>query len=103
MKETLRKAVEEVQEKMGDLKGFILIAIDEEKQVNNLVGPYDKMIAQVAEESEEVRELFEKGIKAAKVRLALNKFLTDVKEAGLIDEDKLRELAVEDEKCEPAL
>lgn len=103
MKETLRKAVEEVQEKMGDLKGFILIAIDEETQVNNLVGLCVKMIAQVAEESEEVRELFEKGLKAAKVRLALNKFLTDVKEAGLIDEDKLRGLAVEDEKCEPVL
>lgn len=103
MKETLRKAVEEAQEKMGDLKGFILIAIDEEKQLNKFVGPCGKMIAQVAEESEEVRELFENGIKAAKARLALNKLLTDVKEAGLIDEDKLRELAVEDEKCEPVL
>lgn len=103
MKEALRKAVEEVQEKMGDLEGFILIAIDREKQANNLVGPCGKMIAQIAEESEEALELLEKGVKTAKMRLALKKFLAEVKEAGLIDEDKLRELAAgEDEKCEPA-
>lgn len=82
MKEQLKNAVAEIEEKLGDLEGYILIALDANKQANYVIGKVAKMIHQLTAESAEVMEAVEKGIKGAKLDKALKDFLAKAKEAG---------------------
>lgn len=66
MKEDFKKAVAEVLERMNELQGYILIAMDDKGQYNHLNGPCLRMVAQVAGENAQVMNIFETGIALVK-------------------------------------
>ena len=91
MKEQLKNAVAEIEAKLGDLEGFILIALDANMQANYLEGKAAKMIRQLTAGSAEVMEAVEEGIKGAKLDKALKDFLAKAKECGFDPEAEAEE------------
>lgn len=91
MKEHFKKAVAEVEEQLGTLEGFIVMAIDDKKQLTVMQGKYAKMFAQIAGESDEVLGLMEKAIKAAKLRAKLHAIIDEAKAQGLISDKEIEE------------
>ena len=87
MKEQLKQAVAEIDERLGNLEGFILIALDESQQANYLVGKCGKMVCQLTRENAEMMETFEEGIKKAKLHKKLDAIIEEAKELGF-DPDK---------------
>lgn len=86
MKEQLKNAVAEIEEKLGDLEGYILIALDANRQANYVVGKAAKMIRQLAAGNAEIMEAFERGIKGAKLDKAMEEFIAKAKEVGFDSE-----------------
>lgn len=89
MKEDFKKAVAEVEEKLGTLKGFIVMAIDDKKQFNLLQGKCAKMLAQLAGESDEMMNLLEESIFDAKLRAKLHALIDEEKAQGLITDEEI--------------
>lgn len=87
MKEKMKKAVADVEAQMGDLKGFVVMAIDDKKQLNSMEGPLVKMFVQLAEDNDEFFNVLDNAIKGAKLRRGINRLMEDAKEAGLLLED----------------
>ena len=90
MKEKLKKAVADVEAQMGDLKGFVVMAIDDKKQFNALEGTIIKMFAQLGRESAEFIDIIEKALRVAKMDKIVAEFVEKAKEAG-IDLDEISE------------
>ena len=87
MKQQLRDSVETICTGMGELEGFILMAIDDKKQFNNLVGKCGKMVSQLVAENDEAQKLFEYGLKAGKLEKKMGELLAEAKKQGLIPEE----------------
>ena len=90
MKEKLKKAVADVEAQMGDLKGFVVMAIDDKKQFNALEGTIIKMFAQLGRENAEFIDVIEKALRVAKMDKIVAEFVEKAKEAG-IDLDEISE------------
>ena len=90
MKEKLKKAVADVEAQMGDLKGFVVMAIDDKKQFNALEGTIIKMFAQLGRENAEFIDIMEKAVRAAKLNKMMTEFVEKAKEVGF-DLDEISE------------
>lgn len=90
MKEKFKKAVADVEAQMGDLKGFVVMAIDDEKQFNALEGTVIKMFAQLGRENAEFIDVIEKVLHVAKMDKIVAELVKKAKEAG-IDLDEISE------------
>lgn len=97
MKKDFNEAVAEVHEKLGTIEGFIVMAIDDKKQLNVLNGKCTKMLTQLAIESDEMMKLLEEAIKTAKVRVKLNALIDEAKAQGLISDEEIAEAKAEAE------
>lgn len=90
MKEKFKKAVAAVEAQMVDLKGFVVMAIDDEKQFNTMEGLVVKMFAQLGGDSAEFIDIMEKAVRAAKLDKMIAEFVEKAKEVGF-DLDEISE------------
>ena len=91
MKEDFKEAVAQVEENLGTLEGFIVMAIDDKKQLNIMQGKCAKMFAQIAGDSDEVLGLMEEAIKVAKLRAKMKVLIDEAKAQGLISDEEIEE------------
>lgn len=90
MKEKFKKAVADVEAQMGDLKGFVVMAIDDEKQFNSMKGRVIKMFTQLGGDNAEFIDIMEKAVRAAKLNKMMAEFIEKAKEVGF-DLDEISE------------
>jgi hypothetical protein len=82
MKEYFKEAVADVEAQMGDLKGFVVMAIDDEKQFNTMKGTIIKMFAQLGGENAEFIDIMEQAVRVAKLDKMMAEFVEKAKEVG---------------------
>lgn len=90
MKEKFKKAVADVEAQMGDLKGFVVMAIDDEKQFNSMKGLVVKMFTQLGGDNAEFIDIMEKAVRAVKLNKMMAEFVEKAKEVGF-DLDEISE------------
>lgn len=74
MKDTLKNAIAEIENGMGELEGLIIIAGDGEHQFSLFEGKCYKMLKHLTDNNREMLDLFDDAIKDAKLEKAMQHY-----------------------------
>jgi hypothetical protein len=74
MKNELKNALAEIESGMGELEGFIIVACDSERQYSLFNGKCYKMVSHLAENSEQMLNLFTEATQSAKMNKTMSIF-----------------------------